>query len=104
VLTSLTARCEVLHDLWSGALAYHASTRQCSGAHPTYFTPKHLADKILTARSALEGERKQGTVLFADTAGFTALKRWTALVKITWQGIAGMQSGTYSRCKQCVHW
>src|SRR5207253_2589566 len=38
-------------------------------------TPKHLADKILTARSALEGERKQVTVLFADTAGFTALAR-----------------------------
>jgi class 3 adenylate cyclase/tetratricopeptide (TPR) repeat protein len=39
------------------------------------YTPKHLADKILTARSALEGERKQVTVLFADTAGFTALAR-----------------------------
>ncbi len=30
------------------------------------YTPKHLADKILTSRSALEGERKQVTVLFAD--------------------------------------
>jgi class 3 adenylate cyclase len=39
------------------------------------YTPKHLADKILTARSALEGEHKQVTVLFADTAGFTALAR-----------------------------
>jgi class 3 adenylate cyclase len=39
------------------------------------YTPKHLADKILTARSALEGERKQVTVLFADTAGFTVLAR-----------------------------
>src|SRR5438132_10317838 len=28
------------------------------------YTPKHLAEKILTARSALEGERKQVTVLF----------------------------------------
>jgi len=37
------------------------------------YTPKHLADKILTSRSALEGERRQVTVLFADTAGFTAL-------------------------------
>jgi class 3 adenylate cyclase/tetratricopeptide (TPR) repeat protein len=33
------------------------------------YTPKHLADKILTARSALEGERKQVTVLFADVKG-----------------------------------
>jgi class 3 adenylate cyclase/tetratricopeptide (TPR) repeat protein len=29
-------------------------------------TPKHLAEKILTARAALEGERKQVTVLVAD--------------------------------------
>src|SRR5262249_5933496 len=33
---------------------------------PLSYTPKHLADKILTSRSALEGERKQVTVLFAD--------------------------------------
>src|SRR5262249_11796906 len=31
------------------------------------------AEKVLTSRSALEGERRQVTVLFADTAGFTAL-------------------------------
>lgn len=37
------------------------------------YTPKHLADKILKGRSALEGERRQVTVLFADVAGFTAL-------------------------------
>ncbi len=33
------------------------------------YTPKHLADKILTSRSALEGERKRVTVLFADVKG-----------------------------------
>jgi len=32
-------------------------------------TPKHLAEKILTSRAALEGERKQVTVLFADVKG-----------------------------------
>ena len=37
------------------------------------YTPKHLAEKILKSRSALEGERRQVTVLFADLAGFTAL-------------------------------
>jgi class 3 adenylate cyclase/tetratricopeptide (TPR) repeat protein len=36
---------------------------------PTSYTPRHLADKILTSRSALEGERKQVTVLFADVKG-----------------------------------
>src|SRR5690349_14161524 len=40
---------------------------------PEAYTPKHLADKILVSRSALEGERKQVTVLFADVAGFTSL-------------------------------
>jgi class 3 adenylate cyclase len=33
---------------------------------PRDYTPHHLAEKILTSRSALEGERKQVTVLFAD--------------------------------------
>jgi double zinc ribbon protein/adenylate/guanylate cyclase family protein len=37
------------------------------------YTPKHLAEKILKSRSALEGERRQVTVLFADLAGFTTL-------------------------------
>jgi class 3 adenylate cyclase len=36
---------------------------------PHAYTPKHLAEKILTSRSALEGERKQVTVLFADLKG-----------------------------------
>ncbi len=36
---------------------------------PQSYTPKHLAEKILTSRSALEGERKQVTVLFADLKG-----------------------------------
>jgi hypothetical protein len=33
------------------------------------YTPKHLADKILQSKSALEGEHKQVTVLFADVKG-----------------------------------
>jgi class 3 adenylate cyclase len=36
---------------------------------PRAYTPKHLADKILQSKSALEGERKQVTVLFADVKG-----------------------------------
>ena len=36
---------------------------------PAAYTPKHLADKILQSKSALEGERKQVTVLFADVKG-----------------------------------
>ncbi len=38
-------------------------------ASPEAYTPRHLAEKILTSKSALEGERKQVTVLFADLKG-----------------------------------
>ena len=45
------------------------STAQPRFASPDTYTPKHLAERILTSRSALEGERKQVTVLFADLKG-----------------------------------
>ena len=38
-------------------------------ASPQTYTPKHLAERILTSKGALEGERKQVTVLFADIKG-----------------------------------
>ncbi|MGH3053698.1 MAG: adenylate/guanylate cyclase domain-containing protein, partial [Gaiellaceae bacterium] len=44
-----------------------AATRESRS--PSAYTPKHLADKILQSKSALEGERKQVTVLFADVKG-----------------------------------
>ena len=40
---------------------------------PLSYTPAYLAEKILTSRSALEGERKQVTVLFADIKDSTEL-------------------------------
>ncbi len=42
-------------------------------AQPQSYTPKHLAERILNIRSALEGERKLVTVMFADVVGFTSL-------------------------------
>jgi class 3 adenylate cyclase len=38
-------------------------------AAPESYTPRHLAERILTSKAALEGERKQVTVLFADLKG-----------------------------------
>ena len=38
-------------------------------ASPQSYTPKHLAEKILSSRGVIEGERKQVTVLFADIRG-----------------------------------
>ena len=44
----------------------HPATKFTS---PETYIPKHLAEKILSSKSALEGERKQVTVLFADMKG-----------------------------------
>ena len=60
--------------VWTGdATPAHAASR--SRAAPLAYTPPYLAEKILTTRSAMEGERKQVTVLFADLKGSTELIR-----------------------------
>ena len=40
---------------------------------PKSYTPKFLAEKILTTRSSIEGERKLVTVFFADVANYTMI-------------------------------
>jgi len=52
---------------------------------PATYTPEHLAEKIFTARAALEGERKQVTVLFADVKGSMELAE--QVDPETWHGI-----------------
>jgi class 3 adenylate cyclase/tetratricopeptide (TPR) repeat protein len=42
-------------------------------SEPKSYTPKFLAEKILTTRSSMEGERKLVTVLFADVANYTSI-------------------------------
>jgi class 3 adenylate cyclase/tetratricopeptide (TPR) repeat protein len=49
--------------------ALHSGTAATQFISPRTYTPKHLAEKILTSKSALEGERKQVTVLFGDMKG-----------------------------------
>ena len=39
------------------------SASQSRFSSPESYTPKHLAERILTSKAALEGERKQVTVL-----------------------------------------
>src|SRR4029450_12895790 len=51
------------------------------------YTPKHLAEKILTSRAALEGERKQGTGLFVDVKG--SVERGEKGDPEDWYGIMG---------------
>jgi class 3 adenylate cyclase len=48
----------------SGAAAAAHAARD-----PRAYTPNHLADRILSSKSAMEGERKQITVVFADVKG-----------------------------------
>ncbi len=45
-----------------------AARRRVAGA-PHDYTPRHLAERILTSRTGIEGERKHVTVLFADVKG-----------------------------------
>jgi hypothetical protein len=70
-------RDEILEEeqgvLWVGEArstlpATTAPAAQTARAPRTY-TPAYLAERILTSRNALEGERKQVTVLFADLKG-----------------------------------
>ena len=51
--------------VWTGD-AGPAPVAELPPQAPLAYTPPYLAEKILTSRSALEGERKQMTVLFAD--------------------------------------
>ena len=62
------------------------------------YTPKHLAEKILTSRSALQGERKQVTVLFADVAGFSALSE-----RLDPEDIHTVMDGCFELLTQQVH-
>jgi class 3 adenylate cyclase/tetratricopeptide (TPR) repeat protein len=59
--------------VWTGteAAPSHSTAFPTSGQDraPLSYTPSYLAEKILISRSALEGERKQVTVLFADLKG-----------------------------------
>ena len=46
-----------------------ATSERGAEPSPDTYTPRHLRERILTTRSALEGERKQLTVLFPDVKG-----------------------------------
>ena len=65
--------------VWTGATAAAsppaAARAPAQERAPVAYTPPHLSEKILTARAALEGERKQVTVLFADLKDSTELIR-----------------------------
>jgi hypothetical protein len=59
--------------VWTGAtgptVPAATAPTETAAPPPLTYTPPYLAEKILTTKSALEGERKQVTVLFADLKG-----------------------------------
>jgi class 3 adenylate cyclase/tetratricopeptide (TPR) repeat protein len=74
--TPLTRACNACGAALSAAAKFCPECAHPAGAppprqfgSPDSYTPKHLADRILTSKAALEGERKQVTVLFADLKG-----------------------------------
>src|SRR5215207_8428346 len=52
--------------VWMGGTTTPPAPASDQERAPIVYTPIYLAEKILASRAALEGERKQVTVLFAD--------------------------------------
>lgn len=77
-------------------------TPQSASDHePLSYTPQHLAEKILTSRSALEGERKQVTVLFCDSANSTAIAE--KIGPESMHALLALEYGFTGRLRQGVH-
>jgi class 3 adenylate cyclase/tetratricopeptide (TPR) repeat protein len=83
----LTAGAKFCADCGTATGAAPAANRAAADRSPRDYTPKHLADRILQSKSALEGERKQVTVLFADVKGSMELagqldpEQWHAILE-----------------------
>jgi class 3 adenylate cyclase/tetratricopeptide (TPR) repeat protein len=98
-------------SLTTGAAAGAAAAAACAAtpapaappaaraaATPAGYTPRHLAEKILVSRAAVEGERKQVTVLFADCVGFTALS-----TRLDPEDLHGIMDGCFQHVMEAVH-
>ena len=70
---------------WAGGVPPAPTGTPEHDRDPRAYTPKHLADKILQSKSAIEGERKQVTVLFADVKGSMDLQE--GIDPEEWHGI-----------------
>jgi class 3 adenylate cyclase/tetratricopeptide (TPR) repeat protein len=65
---------------------------------PHSYTPKHLADKILTTRTSIEGERKLVTVMFADVANYTSVSE-----KLDPEEVHQMMDGAFKILMDEIH-
>jgi len=67
-------------------------------SQPESYTPRFLADKILTTRSSIEGERKLVTVFFADVAGYTSMTE-----KLDPEEVHGIMDGAFKILMDEIH-
>ena len=65
---------------------------------PDSYTPKFMAEKILTTRGSLEGERKLVTVFFSDVTGFTSLSE-----KLDPEAVHQIMDGCFKILMQEIH-
>ena len=65
---------------------------------PLSYTPRHLVEKILRDRAALEGERRNVTVLFSDAMGFTPLSE-----RVDAEEVYSLMQGCIARMMEAVH-
>ena len=67
-------------------------------SQPQSYTPKSLAEKILTTRGSIEGERKLVTVLFADVANYTSLSE-----KLDLEEVHRIMDGCFRNLVEEIH-
>ncbi len=90
-----------LPGVGAGAGAGAATAPAAAGLEtrtPAAYTPRHLAEKILTSRGAVEGERKPVTVLFCDLVGSTELAERLGL-----EGMHALVNGFFEVALAEVH-
>ena len=67
-------------------------------AAPATYTPKHLAEKILASKGAVQGERKNVTVMFVDVCGFTTISE-----KLDPEEVHGIMDRAFEVMMEAVH-
>jgi class 3 adenylate cyclase/tetratricopeptide (TPR) repeat protein len=74
------------------------STPAIDYERPDSYTPKFMAEKILTTRGSIEGERKLVTVFFSDVTGFTSLSE-----KLDPETVHQIMDGCFKILMQAIH-
>jgi class 3 adenylate cyclase len=67
-------------------------------ASPATYTPKHLAEKILASKGAVQGERKNVTVMFVDVCGFTTISE-----RLDPEDVHGIMDRAFEVMMEAVH-